>query len=68
MDAAIGVAERYVAHVTSSLLESHRDDIVAAAGNVRHVEVLLEQMKKKPALPRITHREAEKLFEVVRGL
>ena len=63
MDEAIAVAEGYVAHVTSSLLESHRDAIVAAAGKVLHVEVLLEQMKTP--LPRITHREAEKLFEVL---
>ncbi|XP_013386169.1 uncharacterized protein LOC106155739 [Lingula anatina] len=62
MENAINVAEGYLYHLTKSMLQSHRDFILATAGTTGHVEHLIDTMEAGKSLPRITLDQAIAMF------
>ncbi|KAG9340359.1 hypothetical protein JZ751_021472 [Albula glossodonta] len=58
MDAAIKVAEGYVAHLTSAMLKTHSDVILNSAGTLSHAQDLLKKLDGQTPLPRITLEQA----------
>lgn len=59
VDDIIALAEEYVIHISKKLLENNRVDVLAIAGDVRHIEEMIE----KEHFDRITVDEAINLFE-----
>ncbi|KAG5832533.1 hypothetical protein ANANG_G00292160 [Anguilla anguilla] len=58
MDAAIKVAEGYVAHITRALLKMHSSIILNSAGTLSHVEGLLKKLDNQAPLPQVTLEQA----------
>ncbi|XP_063075757.1 uncharacterized protein si:ch211-256m1.8 isoform X2 [Engraulis encrasicolus] len=58
MDAAIMVAEGFVAHLTEQMLKRHAIIIQNTAGTLSHVQHLLKQLGGGGRLPRVTLEEA----------
>ncbi|XP_065133953.2 uncharacterized protein [Paramisgurnus dabryanus] len=56
MDAAISIAEGYVAHLTKAMLKEHSNLILNTAGTLSHVHKLLKSLKEP--LPQITLDQA----------
>ncbi|XP_047427672.1 uncharacterized protein si:ch211-256m1.8 [Mugil cephalus] len=53
MDDAMSIAERYLAHLTKSMLKRHSDIILNTAGTLTHLTALLSKLDGKTPLPRI---------------
>lgn len=50
---AIAIAERYLAHLTKSMLKNHSDLILNTAGTLEHVTALLDKLDGKTPLPKV---------------
>ncbi|TWW69552.1 Asparagine--tRNA ligase, cytoplasmic [Takifugu flavidus] len=53
IEQAIAIAERYLAHLTKSMLKNHSDMILNTAGTLEHVTALLEKLDGKTPLPKV---------------
>ncbi|KAJ8386125.1 hypothetical protein AAFF_G00177190 [Aldrovandia affinis] len=58
MDAAIKVAEGYVAHLTRAMLKIHPDIILKSAGTLSHAQGLLKKLDDQTSLPQVTLEQA----------
>ncbi|XP_051573686.1 uncharacterized protein si:ch211-256m1.8 [Myxocyprinus asiaticus] len=56
MDAAMSIAENYVAHLTQAMLKEHSNIILNAAGTLSHAQELLRSLDRP--LPRVTLDQA----------
>ncbi|XP_018523216.1 uncharacterized protein si:ch211-256m1.8 [Lates calcarifer] len=53
MDNAMATAERYLAHLTKSMLKKHSDIILNTAGTLKHVTDMVSKLDGRTALPRV---------------
>ncbi|KAG5279565.1 hypothetical protein AALO_G00079160 [Alosa alosa] len=58
MDAAISVAESFVAHITQQMLKKHSQIILRTAGTLSHAQDLLKKLEGGKPLPRVTLEQA----------
>lgn len=58
IEQAMSVAERYLAHLTKSMLKNHSDVILHTAGTLAHVTDLLSKLDGKTPLPKVPLDEA----------
>lgn len=58
MDAAISVAENFVAYMTRQMLKKHSQIILSTAGTLSHAQDLLQKLQSGKHLPRVTLEQA----------
>ncbi|XP_048105906.1 uncharacterized protein LOC125298960 isoform X2 [Alosa alosa] len=58
MDAAISVAESFVAHITQQMLKKHSQILLSTAGTLSHAQDLLKKLEGGKPLPRVTMEQA----------
>ncbi|CAG0897657.1 unnamed protein product [Cyprideis torosa] len=58
MEAAISVAESYLAHITLQILKKHSQIILRTAGTLSHAQDLLKKLESGKHLPKVTLEEA----------
>lgn len=58
IEKAMSIAERYLAHLTKSMLKNHSDVILNTAGTLAHVTTLLSKLDGKTPLPKVPLDEA----------
>nr|XP_061829973.1 uncharacterized protein si:ch211-256m1.8 [Nerophis lumbriciformis] len=58
MDRAISIAERYLAHLTKSILKKHSEIILHTAGTLTHVTSMLSKLEGETPVPRVSLDQA----------
>ncbi|OCL12796.1 putative L-asparaginase [Glonium stellatum] len=69
LDDGIAVAERYIIHMTVSLLEKHKNEILSFAGTTAHMEDILRMWRFRGGnFPRVSLDDALKLPEITQEM